>query len=106
MSVVQEMERVWSQYVRMESELSVIRSHLQHICNFGIPQVIRKNATLILSLQQHFVLSQVINRYFLQEQCQAQRELWMMEDILAGLKINRDHFCFLLGLQRHHSKIL
>lgn len=69
-----EMERVWSQYERMESELSVIRSHLQHICNFGIPQ----------------------------EQSQAQRELWMMEDILAGLKINRDQFRFLLGLQRHH----
>ncbi|XP_060885009.1 pleckstrin homology domain-containing family A member 7 isoform X2 [Labrus mixtus] len=70
-----EMERVWSQYERMESELSVIRSHLQHICNFGIPQ----------------------------EQSQAQRELWMMEDILAGLKINRDNFRFLLGLQRHHA---
>ena len=35
----QEMERVWCQYERMESELSVIRSHLQHICNFGVPQV-------------------------------------------------------------------
>uniref|UniRef100_A0A3Q2Q7X6 Pleckstrin homology domain containing A4 n=2 Tax=Fundulus heteroclitus TaxID=8078 RepID=A0A3Q2Q7X6_FUNHE len=69
-----EMERVWSQYERMESELSVIRSHLQHICNFGMPQ----------------------------EQCQAQRELWMMEDILDGLKVNRDYFCFLLGLQTHH----
>ncbi|XP_076008173.1 pleckstrin homology domain-containing family A member 4 [Genypterus blacodes] len=69
-----EMERVWAQYERMESELSVIRSQLQHICNFGIPQ----------------------------EQSQAQRELWMMEDILAGLKVNRDHFCLLLGLQRHH----
>ncbi|XP_029953624.1 pleckstrin homology domain-containing family A member 4 isoform X2 [Salarias fasciatus] len=69
-----EMERVWSQYERMESELSVIRSHLQHICNFGMPQ----------------------------EQSQAQRELWMMEDILSGLKVNRDHFRFLLGLQRHH----
>ncbi|XP_008281535.1 pleckstrin homology domain-containing family A member 4 isoform X3 [Stegastes partitus] len=72
--VSMEMERVWSQYERMESELSVIRSHLQHICNFGMPQ----------------------------EQSQAQRELWMMEDILAGLKVNRDHFRFLLGLQRHH----
>ncbi|CAN9509100.1 unnamed protein product [Ophioblennius macclurei] len=70
-----EMERVWSQYERMESELSVIRSHLQHICNFGMPQ----------------------------EQSQAQRELWMMEDILSGLKVNRDHFRFLLGLQRHHT---
>ncbi|XP_047465715.1 uncharacterized protein si:ch211-234p6.5 isoform X2 [Mugil cephalus] len=69
-----EMEQVWGQYERMESELSVIRSHLQHICNFGMPQ----------------------------EQSQAQRELWMMEDILAGLKVNRDHFRFLLGLQRHH----
>ncbi|XP_069373857.1 pleckstrin homology domain-containing family A member 4 isoform X4 [Paralichthys olivaceus] len=69
-----EIERVWSQYERMESELSVLRSHLQHICNFGMPQ----------------------------EQSQAQRELWMMEDILAGLKVNRDHFRFMLGLQRHH----
>lgn len=42
MCCVQEMERVWGQYERMESELSVIRSHLQHICNFGVPQVIRK----------------------------------------------------------------
>ncbi|XP_061562243.1 pleckstrin homology domain-containing family A member 6 [Phycodurus eques] len=69
-----EMEVVWSQYERMESELSVFRSHLQHICNFGMPQ----------------------------EQSQAQRELWMMEDILAGLNVNRDHFRFLLGLQKHH----
>ncbi|CAG5907575.1 unnamed protein product [Menidia menidia] len=69
-----EMERVWSQYERMESELTVIRSHLQHICNFGMPQ----------------------------EQSQAQRELWMMEDILAGLRANRDQYCFLLGLQRYH----
>ncbi|XP_067344154.1 pleckstrin homology domain-containing family A member 7 isoform X1 [Channa argus] len=72
--VLLEIERVWTQYERMESELSVIRSHLQHICNFGMPQ----------------------------EQSQAQRELWMMEDILSGLKVNRDHFRFLLGLQRHH----
>lgn len=69
-----EMERVWSQYERMESELSVIRSHLQHICNFGMPE----------------------------EQSHAQRELWMMDDILSGLKVNRDHFRFLLGIQRHH----
>lgn len=103
MFCVQEMERVWSQYERMESELSVIRSHLQHICNFGMPQVIcKKNSDT--GSGAAFVLSQVIYRYFLQEQCQAQRELWMMEDIMAGLKINRDHFCFLLGLQRHHSK--
>ncbi|CDQ66094.1 unnamed protein product [Oncorhynchus mykiss] len=34
-----EMDRVWSQYERMESELSVFRSHLQHVCNFGMPQV-------------------------------------------------------------------
>ncbi|KAJ0060222.1 hypothetical protein NL108_004073 [Boleophthalmus pectinirostris] len=69
-----EMEKVWSQYERMESELSVIRSHLQHICNFGVPE----------------------------EQSHAQRELWMMEDILSGLKTNREHFRFLLGVQRHH----
>ena len=40
---VKEMERVWSQYERMESELTVIRSHLQHICNFGMPQVFSDN---------------------------------------------------------------
>lgn len=105
MFCVQEMERVWGQYERMESELSVIRSHLQHICNFGVPQVIRKKNSDPGS-GAAFVWSQVIYRYSLQEQCQAQRELWMMEDILAGLKINKDHFCFLLGLQRHHSKTL
>lgn len=33
------MEGMWSQYERMESELSVIRSHLQHVCNFGGLQV-------------------------------------------------------------------
>lgn len=69
-----EMEKVWTQYERMESELSVIRSQLQHICNFGMPE----------------------------EQSHAQRELWMMEDILSGLKANREHFRFLLGIQRHH----
>lgn len=37
---IQEIERVWCQYERMESELSVVRSQLQHICNFGMPQVI------------------------------------------------------------------
>ncbi|KAI1896287.1 hypothetical protein AGOR_G00093240 [Albula goreensis] len=67
-----EMERVWSQYERMESELSVLRSHLQHICRFGRPQ----------------------------EQSQAQRELWMMEDILCGLKTNRNHFRVILGSPR------
>lgn len=97
---------MWSQYERMESELSVIRSHLQHICNFGMKQVIHKKNYTDTGSGTVFVLSQVSSRCCLQEQCQAQRELWMMEDILAGLKINRDHFCFLLGLQRHHSKTL
>ncbi|KAM9560513.1 pleckstrin homology domain-containing family A member 4 isoform 2-T3 [Salvelinus alpinus] len=68
-----EMDRVWSQYERMESELSVFRSHLQHVCNFGMPQ----------------------------EQSQAQRELWMMDDILSGLRVNRDNFRVLLGFQMH-----
>ncbi|KAG5854671.1 hypothetical protein ANANG_G00040280 [Anguilla anguilla] len=70
--VSMEMERVWCQYERMESELSVLRSHLQHICRFGRPQ----------------------------EQSQAQRELWMMEDILCGLKANRNHFRNMLRLPR------
>ncbi|KAL7886951.1 hypothetical protein AOLI_G00046720 [Acnodon oligacanthus] len=67
-----EMERVWVDYERMESELCVFRSHLQHICHFGLPQ----------------------------ERSQAQRQLWMMEDILCGLKANRSRFRIMLGLQR------
>uniref|UniRef100_A0A8C9S2D6 PH domain-containing protein n=1 Tax=Scleropages formosus TaxID=113540 RepID=A0A8C9S2D6_SCLFO len=70
--VSMEMERVWSQYERLESELSIFHSHLQHICRFGRPQ----------------------------EQAQAQRELWMMEDILCGLKANRSNFQLILGSQR------
>lgn len=46
------MERVWSQYERMESELSVIRSHLQHICNFGMPQVFYKLQNMSSLLKQ------------------------------------------------------
>lgn len=109
------MERVWSQYERMESELSVIRSHLQHICNFGGPQVFQLHILTSLGFQAWFTAFKTlipINQkhiyflfcFFYQEQSQAQRELWMMEDILSGLKINRDHFRFLLGLQRHHSE--
>ncbi|XP_053721927.1 uncharacterized protein si:ch211-234p6.5 isoform X7 [Synchiropus splendidus] len=37
------------------------------------------------------------------DQSQAQRDLWMMEDILSGLKVNRDHFRFLMGLHMYHS---
>ncbi|KAL1248299.1 hypothetical protein QQF64_021617 [Cirrhinus molitorella] len=67
-----EMDRLWSDYERMESELSVFHSHLQHILHFGTPQ----------------------------EQIQAQRQLWMMEDILCGLRVNKNRFMALLGLQR------
>ncbi|XP_056306791.1 uncharacterized protein si:ch211-234p6.5 isoform X2 [Danio aesculapii] len=66
-----EMERLWIDYERMESELSVFHSHLQHILHFGSPQ----------------------------EQIQAQRQLWMMEDILCGLRVNKNRFMALLGLQ-------
>ncbi|XP_026884491.2 pleckstrin homology domain-containing family A member 4 isoform X6 [Electrophorus electricus] len=65
-----EMERVWVDYERMESELCVFHSHLQHICHFGLSQ----------------------------ERSQAQRQLWMMEDILCGLKANRSHFRAMLVL--------
>ncbi|RXN21782.1 pleckstrin -like protein [Labeo rohita] len=34
------------------------------------------------------------------EQIQAQRQLWMMEDILCGLRVNKNRFMALLGLQR------
>ncbi|XP_039540440.1 uncharacterized protein si:ch211-234p6.5 isoform X2 [Pimephales promelas] len=66
-----EMDSLWSDYERMESELSVFHSHLQHILHFGTTQ----------------------------EQIQAQRQLWMMEDILCGLRVNKNRFMALLGLQ-------
>ncbi|XP_077075451.1 pleckstrin homology domain-containing family A member 4 isoform X4 [Siphateles boraxobius] len=66
-----ELDILWSDYERMESELSVFHSHLQHILHFGTPQ----------------------------EQIQAQRQLWMMEDILCGLRVNKNRFMALLGLQ-------
>ncbi|XP_065114878.1 pleckstrin homology domain-containing family A member 4 isoform X1 [Paramisgurnus dabryanus] len=66
-----EMDRLWTDYERMESELSVFHSHLQHILHFGSPQ----------------------------EQIQSQRQLWMMEDILCGLGVNKNRFMALMGLQ-------
>ncbi|XP_057183230.1 pleckstrin homology domain-containing family A member 7 isoform X2 [Triplophysa rosa] len=69
--VSSEVDRLWSDYERMESELSVFHSHFQHILHFGTPQ----------------------------EQIQAQRHLWMMEDILCGLRVNKNRFMSLLGLQ-------
>ncbi|MCJ8729090.1 hypothetical protein PDJAM_G00011950 [Pangasius djambal] len=68
--ISREMERVWLDYKRMESELCVFRSHLQHICHFGLPQ----------------------------EHSLAQKQIWMMDDILSGLKPNRDRFKALMAL--------
>ncbi|KAB5587259.1 hypothetical protein PHYPO_G00011140 [Pangasianodon hypophthalmus] len=68
--ISREMERVWLDYKRMESELCVFRSHLQHICHFGLPQ----------------------------ERSLAQKQIWMMDDILSGLKPNRDRFKALMAL--------
>ncbi|XP_028825322.1 pleckstrin homology domain-containing family A member 4 isoform X3 [Denticeps clupeoides] len=67
------MENVWSQYETIESELSILYSHLQHICHFAMPQ----------------------------EQSRAQRQLWMIDDILCGLKANRNHFRLIFGLDQH-----
>ncbi|XP_053540854.1 uncharacterized protein si:ch211-234p6.5 isoform X1 [Ictalurus punctatus] len=69
--ISQEMERVWLDYKRMESELCVFRSHLQHICHFGLAQ----------------------------EHSLAQKQIWMMDDILSGLKPNRSRFKALMALQ-------
>ncbi|XP_058248042.1 uncharacterized protein si:ch211-234p6.5 isoform X2 [Hemibagrus wyckioides] len=68
--ISREMERVWLDYKRMESELCVFRSHLQHICHFGLPQ----------------------------ERSLAQKQIWMMDDILSGLKPNRRRFKALIAL--------
>ncbi|XP_031416965.1 uncharacterized protein si:ch211-234p6.5 isoform X3 [Clupea harengus] len=66
-----DMDYVWCQYERMESELAVFRSQLQHVCHYGMHQ----------------------------EQHQAQKQLWMMEDILCGLRDSRNHYRLVLSLQ-------
>ena len=38
---LQDMDYVWCQYERMESELAVFRSQLQHVCHYGMHQVQR-----------------------------------------------------------------
>ncbi|XP_053350496.1 pleckstrin homology domain-containing family A member 4-like [Clarias gariepinus] len=68
--ISREMERGWLDYKRMESELCVFRSHLEHICHFGLPQ----------------------------ERSLAQKQIWMMDDILSGLKPNRSRFKALMAL--------
>ncbi|XP_063077891.1 uncharacterized protein si:ch211-234p6.5 isoform X2 [Engraulis encrasicolus] len=73
--VLTDMDCVWCQYERMESELTVFRSQLQHICHYGLHQ------------EQHTV----------------QKQLWMMEDILCGLRSNRNHYRLVLGLQDEPS---
>ncbi|XP_062382198.1 uncharacterized protein si:ch211-234p6.5 [Sardina pilchardus] len=65
-----DMDYVWCQYERMESELAVFRSQLQHVCHYGLHQ----------------------------EQHKAQKQLWMMEDILCGLRDSRNHYRLVLGL--------
>lgn len=69
--VLTDMDCVWCQYERMESELAVFRSQLQHVCYYGMHQ----------------------------EQHKAQKQLWMMEDILCGLRSSRNHYRLVLGLQ-------
>ncbi|GAA6070872.1 pleckstrin homology domain-containing family A member 5 [Tachysurus ichikawai] len=51
--ITQEMEGVWLDYKRMESELCVFRSHLQHICHFGLPQVLTLNLTFTMTNYSH-----------------------------------------------------
>ncbi|XP_041938710.1 uncharacterized protein si:ch211-234p6.5 isoform X3 [Alosa sapidissima] len=68
--VSMDMDYVWCQYERMESELAVFRSQLQHACHYGLHQ----------------------------EQHKAQKQLWMMEDILCGLRDSRNHYRLVLGL--------
>ncbi|XP_066564848.1 pleckstrin homology domain-containing family A member 4 isoform X2 [Amia ocellicauda] len=74
-NVSMEMDRVWGQYECMESELSVLRSQLEHICRFGRRQ----------------------------DQSQSHRELWMIEDILCGLSANKNHFRVSMGTPRQSA---
>ncbi|KAF4087637.1 hypothetical protein AMELA_G00072950 [Ameiurus melas] len=130
--ISQEMERVWLDYNRMESELCVFRSHLQHICNFGLAQrperrglsatrdcpvdgtlqtKMRKFYGLCLFLRNHAAVSHVIMRPLEgfgmdchgwagvgEERSLAQKQIWMMDDILSGLKPNRSRFKALMVL--------
>ncbi|MBN3311786.1 PKHA7 protein, partial [Atractosteus spatula] len=84
-----EMDKVWGQYEQLESELSVLCSHLEHICRYGRLQCVCINPSLSVS----------------QEQSRAQREIWMIEDILCGLSPNKNNFQLAMGSSRqtgHH----
>lgn len=91
------MDRLWSDYERMESELSVFNSHLQHILHFGMAQVTHTHTHLTPRRRDCVECVSHVS----QEQIQAQRQLWMMEDILCGLRVNKNRFMSLLGLQTH-----
>ncbi|GAA6070871.1 pleckstrin homology domain-containing family A member 5 [Tachysurus ichikawai] len=51
--ITQEMEGVWLDYKRMESELCVFRSHLQHICHFGLPQCFPGTVEKVIQFASH-----------------------------------------------------
>ncbi|XP_039630370.1 pleckstrin homology domain-containing family A member 7 isoform X4 [Polypterus senegalus] len=64
--VTMEMDRAWEEYKHLESELYVLKSHLEHICMFGRPQ----------------------------EKADAHRQLWIIEDVLIELCTNKSNFHF------------
>ncbi|XP_051790100.1 uncharacterized protein LOC127529673 [Erpetoichthys calabaricus] len=64
--VTMEMDRAWEEYKHLESELYVLKSHLEHICMFGRPQ----------------------------EKADAHRQLWIIEDFLIELCTNKNNFHF------------
>uniref|UniRef100_H3A658 PH domain-containing protein n=1 Tax=Latimeria chalumnae TaxID=7897 RepID=H3A658_LATCH len=71
--VSMEMERGWNDYMALETELYLLRSSLERVCKANHPQ----------------------------EEAEAQRDLWMMEEILSGLQGNKDAFLMALDSTRH-----
>ncbi|XP_043915409.1 pleckstrin homology domain-containing family A member 4 isoform X2 [Protopterus annectens] len=58
-----EIERAWNDYMRLETELLVHKASLEQIQHSGLPQ----------------------------EQSEAQRQLWMVEDIMSGLTASKNN---------------
>ncbi|XP_030053694.1 pleckstrin homology domain-containing family A member 4 isoform X2 [Microcaecilia unicolor] len=68
-----EMEDMWQEYQVLEKELHVLRDSLEHLQRMGHPQ----------------------------EQVAAQRDLWMIDDIVSGLRANKNNFHMVREHARH-----
>ncbi|XP_075461513.1 uncharacterized protein LOC142497521 isoform X2 [Ascaphus truei] len=68
-----ERERAWEEYRALENELHTLRETLEHVSQIGHPQ----------------------------DQSAAQRDLWMINDIVSGLRFNKGNFHVIPESTRH-----